>query len=788
MEAYEVITKDGAAVELSMQELWLTGELLPVGARLVARHVFESAEDEPLEVIYSFMLPRDAALRQFRIEGEGFSVRSELKPVPDAEEVYENAMRDGYLAGMTRGYRDGVTHLMVGNLQPGKRVTVYLDLLTGVEANDDGFRFRFPFALAPSYHPQARTVVTGPGEGEMELPRETFGDVILPPYRDDPSALHRVGFELNVPVPGGAASVQSPSHTLNVDIEDASACRVALAREADVPNRDLVIDVTLAERKPLVYTGALPDGGAALAAWIPSLVFGDVTRQPGRTVFVLDRSGSMEGAPMAQAKKALLACLGAMNPDDAFTVIAFDDRVETMPSGMVHGDREGRDQADQFLQSIDARGGTEIQAALLAAADVIRESGGDLFLLTDGQVFETEAIINRIAVLGVRVHVLGIGSASQDRFLSQLARQTGGTCRFITPQERVDRAAMELFASISGPVASDLAVRIEGEGGTVQPAPAQTVYAGTPVTVYGEAASIDALALTWSREGRIEELRVTDRVEQEEATTLRLLRGARLITDLEARIESPGGSGAVARREAKRRDSRLEDLSREYGLASRAMSLVAVVEAEQDTSGALARTKVVPVGMPEDTRFGAYFAAPAESMALMDIEAEDMATASYAGPVAKNLQCRLRTSRLAGVVAGLAARFDSSGDMETEAPLTEDDLLIELAARLEPDGGMPGDDDESRLVASLFALLCFVSQGSTADAGPFRRHLERLVAYLEQAIPLPDLPAPPADMVDAIVQARPDYPDWEATARTLLSEKQTLTPTDWSRTYTEAVR
>ena len=63
-----------------MQQLTLTGRILPMGARLRVRHSFVSAEEKAIEVVYGFALPRDAALRRFQITGEGFSVRSELKP------------------------------------------------------------------------------------------------------------------------------------------------------------------------------------------------------------------------------------------------------------------------------------------------------------------------------------------------------------------------------------------------------------------------------------------------------------------------------------------------------------------------------------------------------------------------------------------------------------------------------------------------------------------------------------------------------------------------------------
>ena len=83
--------------------------------------------------------------------------------------------------------------------------------------------------------------------------------------------------------------------------------------------------------------------------------------------------------------------------------------------------------------------------------------------------------------------------------------------------------------------------------------------------------------------------------------TLRLLTGARLIADLDSRITSHA-------REEGRIEKKLEALSAAYGLASRRMALVAVVERAGDREGDVPKTVVVPVGMPQDTAFDAYFA------------------------------------------------------------------------------------------------------------------------------------------------------------------------------------
>lgn len=112
--------ESGKPIQLAMQQLWLQGKILPVGARLMVRHVFRSSESKPLEVIYAFAMPRDAALRQFIITGEGFRVRSRLKPTEEAVKEYEAGIQAGHLATLARQYGDGMVNLTVGNIRPRK--------------------------------------------------------------------------------------------------------------------------------------------------------------------------------------------------------------------------------------------------------------------------------------------------------------------------------------------------------------------------------------------------------------------------------------------------------------------------------------------------------------------------------------------------------------------------------------------------------------------------------------------------------------------------------------------
>jgi len=731
----------GKAVNLSMQRLWLTGQVLPAGARLVVQHVFRSEEDKALEVIYAFPLPRDAALRRFRITGEGFEAHSELKETEAAVKAYEEGILRGSLSTLARQYGDGVVNLTVGNIRPKETVAVHLEILCGVELRDDGFRFRFPFTLAPAYHARAKTAVTAPGEGEMELPADEFGDVILPRFREDASLLHQVGFELSIVSQLELDEIGSPSHAVRVRQDGGRWARVALAAEKDVPNRDLVLDARFKSVEPQVLAGRNKDGKGRFAAIVPSSSFGVTTEAPRRVVILLDRSGSMHGEPLLQARKAIDACLGMLSETDGFGLVAFDNQVSTFQPTLVSGTRELRDKAHEFLMQVKAGGGTELVRGFLEAAKLLEGRDGDILILTDGQVSGTEKILADARSAGVRLHCLGIGSASQDRFLALLARETGGVSRFVTPRERVDLPAVDLFASVGRPIVSGLKA-----GANIQPEPPSLVFKGTPVLLFGESGETGENQIELSWQGGRLDLPVKSS-ENDIGETVWLLQGSRLITDWESRYPTSEAWAPLEKRKQSRVAAQLLALSQTYGLASREMSLVAVVKRAGDRPGQLPETRVVPVGMAQDTAFRAYFLSQAgEAMDAMPADAS-----GFLAAMAPASTDKAATQWTAMFSRTLSSRRDAVGEFgnEPRPALTAEDILLELASRVDSDGGMPGKNSESRGSATVIAVLAFLSQGHTPTIGAFRSHVARLVSFLQS---LTGLASYQQEMVAAVIE------------------------------------
>lgn len=592
----------GGAVKLGMQDLLLTGTVLPVGARLVVRHVFRSEEKKPLEMIYAFALPRDAALRRFRITGDGFEAESELRPTAKARETYERGIERGSLSALAQTYQDGVTNLNVGNIRPGEMVTVILEIAAGVEFHDDGFRFRFPFTLAPGYHAKAVCGTADDGTGEMSLPEELFGDVVLPRWKADAKGLHRVSFDLNVAAPEGAELV-CPSHPVSVGAGADGGLRVRLATAGDLPNRDVVLETRgAAAGRPSVFAGVDGAGRGRFAAVVPSACFGRPERTEKRVVFLLDHSGSMEGVRLEQAKAAVCACLETLRPEDRFGIVLFESRVRPFRLELLPATPENLSAARAFVGAVEAAGGTELAAGVGAAAKMIGK-GGDLLLVTDGEVFGGDDLLARVRACGARVHCLGIGSASQDRMLALLARESGGVGRFLGPREDVAAGVLSLFRGVGAVLAANVRCAAKGlKQAEWLPEPADAAREGQPWVLFGacDGPGDGTLSVTWDGGGFDLPVQVG---ESPLGETLKLVQGARLVTDTDALF----GDADTDSRKSQRLTRRLEALGGEYGLASRALSLVSVVKRAGDRPGVLPETRAVVTGMPEDVEPTAYF-------------------------------------------------------------------------------------------------------------------------------------------------------------------------------------
>lgn len=159
-------------------------------------------------------------------------------------------------------------------------------------------------------------------------------------------------------------------------------------------------------------------------------------------VFVLDRSGSMAGLKIEEAREALSGALATMRPGDRYGVVTFSSESTAFATSLVAGDSSHVQADTSKVAQIQADGGTNLDAALVQAFAMLGAAESPrlpmLVLLTDGLptvgVTDHAQIIADAKAANTRhapVIVVPIGLDADQTFLADLALRSGGA--FVDP-------------------------------------------------------------------------------------------------------------------------------------------------------------------------------------------------------------------------------------------------------------------------------------------------------------------------------------------------------------------
>lgn len=580
-------TAAGHSIPLLAVEL--RGEVIGGHAHLVSTQRYRSIEAQPVEAIYVFPLPSDAAVTGFVMEVGGRRLEAEVKEREAAFRAYDDAITSGHGAALIERERPNVFTANVGNLLPGEDVSIEVRFVMKVACDEGALRLFVPTLVAPRYVP-GQQIGDRTGHGTAEpTHRVPDADRISPPVGDANYTLS-VALRLHF---DARATIGSPSHDLSAVHRD-GAWDVALS---GAPlDRDLVVLIEPAAREALERVVAHREGtgpGYVALTWVPDLATAGSSAR-NTFSFVLDRSGSMGGLSIEEARRALRLCLRQLREGDAFEVIAFDDHLESFRPEPVPYTERTLAEADRWIAGIDARGGTELLAPLLRVA----RNGSVVVLLTDGQVGNEDEILREVLAAraaGTRIYSFGIGTNVSDVLLGRLAQETGGAMELIHPGERIDEKVVATFAKAHAARVSAPVIEVRGiELDELAPSRIPDLVDGEPWTVLGRyaAGGRAEVVLRGTLGGRpFVHTLIADLPDRAEAPLVPTLWARERIRDLEQHE-------VTGRRAASMKD-RIVALAIEHHLASRHTSFVVIEKRTGDrraTDGAV--TRAIPVHAP----------------------------------------------------------------------------------------------------------------------------------------------------------------------------------------------
>ncbi len=218
--------------------------------------------------------------------------------------------------------------------------------------------------------------------------------------------------------------------------------------------------------------------------------------------FVIDRSGSMSGSKIVQARQAVLRCLDNLFPRDYFSIIDFDSDVRHFRDEMVAADEENLQSARNYVSRIEPGSSTNIYGALMDAVTQEMDEGAanQIVFTTDGLANvgvsgDRDVIIHDVTEANdfeARIFSFGIGHDVDARFLTALSEVNSGEAIIFDPNEApVNEIIDDFYTRQSRPALVNPVVEFsEGfESDSLFPPRLQNVAAGNQLYLCGRYSS-----------------------------------------------------------------------------------------------------------------------------------------------------------------------------------------------------------------------------------------------------------------------------------------------------------
>ena len=299
----------------------------------------------------------------------------------------------------------------------------------------------------------------------------------------------RVDLQSNDPL----RAIYAPTHPVDISRNGEFAAIIGYEDTNVVPDTDFELYYTVSAESIglnlLSYKEPGEDGYFLLLA-APSVEVENVVAKD--VLLVFDTSGSMEGPKIRQAQDAARYIVEHLNPEDRFNIVSFSTGVRNFQRELTPATNPGN--YDQFINSFEALGSTNISQALLeAVAQVDPNRPTTLIFLTDGLategIVETDQLLRAVeqnTPANTRIFAFGVGDDVDTFLLDNLTTNHGGATTYVRPNQQLDETVSAFFEKVNTPVLTDLSIDFGGiQVDQLYPNQLPDLFAGSQLVLTG---------------------------------------------------------------------------------------------------------------------------------------------------------------------------------------------------------------------------------------------------------------------------------------------------------------
>ncbi|NOK21704.1 vWA domain-containing protein [Corallococcus carmarthensis] len=231
-------------------------------------------------------------------------------------------------------------------------------------------------------------------------------------------------------------------------------------------------------------------------------------RVPVNLALVVDRSGSMDGTKLADAKRGAQELVRQLRNGDRLALVHYGSDVKVVPSVVIND--ATRRELLSTIEAIQVNGGTHMSGGLVAGADAVRPFSTEYrvtraILLSDGEPTEGTtsndglfSLVGKLRETGITVSALGVGSGFNDTLMRGMAERGGGFSGFISDSSELAAIFTRELEQAASTVARNVSMTL-----TLPPGVSGVEVMGLPSTREGNTVRIPLYDLTGGQSARV---------------------------------------------------------------------------------------------------------------------------------------------------------------------------------------------------------------------------------------------------------------------------------------------
>ncbi|KAJ7279045.1 von Willebrand factor type A domain-containing protein, partial [Mycena rebaudengoi] len=435
-------------ISLPLLNVRAEASIKELAAQVTLNQTYGNDAAFPIEATYLFPIPARAAVCGFvMIKQDGTRVVGCVQEKQEARKTYDAAVAQGKQASLMEQQTPDVFQISVGNIPSNEQVQVELVYATELSEDEenDSIRFHLPVHIGARYGQAPNTTTS------------STSAVFVSAFSKTPFLNVAATVEATAPI----AKISCPSHSVSTELGPdpslpnfkelpfSNYARVSLSSDS-VLDKDFMLTIKSAGLDAPrcvaeLHPSPTHDTVAMTASLVPRFTLPDIARQ--EFIFLVDRSGSMEGKRISAARKALVIMLRSLpHKDSHFQIMSFGSGCTALwEAGSNPYNQATLQEATSHVDTITANfGGTEIRLALQKCFEGRKlDRPTSVFVLTDGEAWDLKAVLSEVKAsvarapdgAPVRVSVLGIGDSVSTAMCEGIARVGNGTCMLVGEKE-----------------------------------------------------------------------------------------------------------------------------------------------------------------------------------------------------------------------------------------------------------------------------------------------------------------------------------------------------------------